>query len=309
MAAQKKPTPVYIGADPEYFVKHVKTGKVTPIIGIVGGTKDSPKQIEYLNSEYRNGSMHKGHFAYQEDGVAFEFNIPAAPRADHASMFIHYTLRTCYEMLSGKGYRPYIVAEHEFEEAQLKDPKAHILGCSADWNAYDHTLPRTPFDAKQFGRKRFCGGHIHVGYDKSKVPAHIMAQFMDAVLGVPSVFLDKQGDRRKYYGLAGLYREKPYGIEYRTLSNFWLRGARDNKRETYKSVIAAAHDLATLAHTRPDVLIAAYGRVPWSDVRKCIENEDKELATSLLDYLANSTQLPYRNAYMLTVTTSAEATE
>jgi hypothetical protein len=35
--------------------------------------------------------------------------------------------------------------------------------------------------------------------------------------------MDKAGaERRKLYGGAGAYREKDYGFEYRTLSNFWV---------------------------------------------------------------------------------------
>lgn len=45
---------------------------------------------------------------------------------------------------------------------------------------------------------------------------------MDLHLGVPSLVLDKDTERRKLYGKAGAFRPKPYGVEYRTLSNFWI---------------------------------------------------------------------------------------
>jgi len=47
---------------------------------------------------------------------------------------------------------------------------------------------------------------------------------LDIVVGNTSVLLDRKGKhRRKIYGKAGDYRLQPHGIEYRTLSNFWLK--------------------------------------------------------------------------------------
>ena len=45
---------------------------------------------------------------------------------------------------------------------------------------------------------------------------------MDIMLGLESLTLDKDVDRRKMYGNAGCFRAKDYGVEYRTLSNFWI---------------------------------------------------------------------------------------
>jgi len=67
---------------------------------------------------------------------------------------------------------------------------------------------------------RSAGGHIHVetSLDKAAV-----IRAMDLFLGVPSLILDSKGGmRRQLYGKAGAYRPKSYGVEYRTLSNFWI---------------------------------------------------------------------------------------
>ncbi len=46
---------------------------------------------------------------------------------------------------------------------------------------------------------------------------------LDYFLGIPSLLLDKDEERRHLYGKAGAFRPKPYGVEYRVLSNFWLK--------------------------------------------------------------------------------------
>ena len=52
---------------------------------------------------------------------------------------------------------------------------------------------------------------------------------MDIIVGNTCVLLDRDPyaeERRKVYGRAGDYRTPEWGIEYRTLSNFWLKEYR-----------------------------------------------------------------------------------
>jgi hypothetical protein len=46
---------------------------------------------------------------------------------------------------------------------------------------------------------------------------------LDSVLYPASLMWDMDNDRRKMYGQPGAFRVKPYGVEYRVLSNAWLR--------------------------------------------------------------------------------------
>jgi hypothetical protein len=49
-----------------------------------------------------------------------------------------------------------------------------------------------------------------------------VVQALDLYLGLPSLLLDGDEDRRLLYGKAGAFRPKSYGVEYRVLSNFWV---------------------------------------------------------------------------------------
>lgn len=287
-----KPNSVYVGCDPEFFIKDMKTNKIVAAYDRIGGTKEAPIPVSSLNSAHKLDDD-PGQFAYQEDGAAFEFNIPGSCSWDYAMERTRHMLRWSSAFLNGRGYKPAFVASHEFKPAELTNPKAKIIGCSVDWDAYTESA-RKPFAAEEFGNFRFAGGHLHLNYDKNKVPAHIMVKFLDLLVGLPSVFWDEQGLRRKFYGKAGLYREKSYGVEYRTLSNFWLRDFENDAMLC--GVYGATLDAGIAAQNRPDVFIDAYGKVPWDDVQEAINTEDKKLAQEVISYVSRNSKLPWRYA-------------
>lgn len=62
--------------------------------------------------------------------------------------------------------------------------------------------------------------------DRTNYSSARVVPLMDILVGNTCVLLDRdpaQQERRKLYGRAGEYRENAHGLEYRTLSNFWLR--------------------------------------------------------------------------------------
>jgi hypothetical protein len=111
---------------------------------------------------------------------------------------------------------------HPFPEQELEHPSARVFGCDPDFNAWNNgrVNPRPKADDHTL---RSAGGHVHVGYTLTgKGDILRLVQLADLVLGVPSTRLDLATARRQLYGKAGAFRVKPYGIEYRTLSNFWI---------------------------------------------------------------------------------------
>jgi hypothetical protein len=56
------------------------------------------------------------------------------------------------------------------------------------------------------------------------------------------MFVDFDDRRRQLYGKAGAYRPKPYGMEYRVLSNVWLKN-KSLQRWVYRNTMRAIKEL------------------------------------------------------------------
>ena len=83
-----------------------------------------------------------------------------------------------------------------------------------------------------------AGGHVHVGGVEDINPK-TMVRMLDLTVGLLDIF-DTDTRRREFYGQPGRYRDKPYGVEYRSLSNFWIQ--KDSTIEmVYDGVIQAAN--------------------------------------------------------------------
>lgn len=96
---------------------------------------------------------------------------------------------------------------------------AKEIGCDVD---FQNGAPRDPITTESIGTSRYAGGHLH--FDTSRdIPPDYCASVCDIMLAVPLIAMgERQGGRRGTYGLPGLYRPKEYGLEYRTLSNYWV---------------------------------------------------------------------------------------
>ena len=54
--------------------------------------------------------------------------------------------------------------------------------------------------------------HIHIGYDAPEIDRSLrLITYLDAYLGLPSILIDKDTERRKLYGQAGCFRLTRYG--------------------------------------------------------------------------------------------------
>mgnify|MGYP006274491033 CR=1 FL=1 len=249
---------VLIGCDPEGFLFDPIKEKYVPVCGLVGGTKDEPIPI-----------TDEGH-GIQEDNVMVEYTIPPSKTIEEFKDNINFVKDYIAEtVLKPLNLVPHYVASARFDIEDLMSQQAQHFGCSPDYNAYTmeaNSVQRTDMTL------RTSGGHIHVGYDEPSVEANIdLIRAMDLFLGVPSILLDTDTERRKMYGKAGCYRFKKYGLEYRVLSTFWT--ANDELIEWAFNATKQAIDFVNKNGiiTNPEQII------------DCINNSNKDLALEILD--------------------------
>ena len=108
-------------------------------------------------------------------------------------------------------------------------------------------------------------------YDNPNINKSIkLVKYMDMYLGIPSVILDPDTERRFLYGKAGCFRICDYGLEYRTLSGYFL----DNDRllefmwDQTMRAIDAFNNHVTL--------------IPHNEVCDAINNSDVDKAEELI---------------------------
>lgn len=201
---------ILIGADPELFLK--KDGEIVSAYGVIPGTKKQPYRVD------------EG--AVQVDGMALEFNIDPCSTADEFVRRIAKVKSILGEMAGGE-MLAIPVAEFDEEYIKAQPEEAKELGCDPDYNAYtgvQNTIPDATFNF------RTGSGHVHIGWTEGEDPMHpdhfeacqMLTKQLDCCLGIASLLWDKDKRRRNLYGKAGAFRPKPYGVEYRVLSNAWL---------------------------------------------------------------------------------------
>jgi len=154
-------------------------------------------------------------YTLQEDNVSLEYGIPPAATAEEFIRSINLVMRRSLDYVPNLSFSK--MSCLIFPKEQMQHPAAHIFGCEPDscaWTEKENESPRPPHKYM-----RSAGGHVHVETQKNPIS---VVKAMDLFLGVPSVLMDKGEERKKLYGSAGAHRIKPYGVEYRTLSNFWI---------------------------------------------------------------------------------------
>ena len=108
----------------------------------------------------------------------------------------------------------------------LQTDNAKLFGCEPDYCVWTRSMNMKPDGVNP--NLRSAGGHIHVGYDEPdrQEVAEDIIKAMDLFIGIPSVIQEPDNDRKQLYGKAGCFRFKPYGVEYRTISNYYAGDER-----------------------------------------------------------------------------------
>lgn len=204
-----------LGADPEAFLKKIKENSFIPSLGIIQGTKELPFEI-----------IGPG-FSIQVDNAMAEYNIPPSNTPEEFSSNIQKVLDWFKKHLP-ENIAVVITPSAEFDKDLLDNEHCQLLGCSADYDVYSGE--NTSVTSLSQTNWRFAGGHIHVGYPNPNIGTNEkIVKWMDVYLGLTSTILDDDDKRKMYYGTPGRYRDTSFGVEYRTLSNYWT--AHDKLRQ------------------------------------------------------------------------------
>jgi hypothetical protein len=197
---------IKLGADPELFLK--REGEIISAEGLIGGTKEEPKSIS-----------EEGH-CIQEDNVMVEFNIPPSTTEESFVDNINFVKEYLAILAAVQNSTLNISASNILDKKWLQTEQARRFGCEPDYNVWKKSVNDSPAPDTCL---RTAGGHIHIGYENPNMAtSELIVKAMDIVLGIESVILDKDDRRKEMYGTAGAFRFKKYGVEYRTLSNFWI---------------------------------------------------------------------------------------
>lgn len=199
-----------LGSDPEFMI--MKDGKHYSAIPIVKGSITSK-------------IARKGHFFYWDNVLAECAIKPARSKAEMVDNF-----RECFTEFADivKPYKLVAQASQMYPDSELTTKESRTAGCAPDMCAYEVRKKKPPCGIIEQTNFRTGGGHVHIGHEilhDSHWESVIGVRLMDLFIGIPALFMDHDptsAKRREVYGQAGRYRPKPYGLEYRSLGNFWL---------------------------------------------------------------------------------------
>jgi hypothetical protein len=270
---------ITFGSDPEFFVVNPK-GEFKSAIGIIPGTKEA---------RYDLGNGHKAYY----DNVLAECEIKPANSAKTAIS----NFGDCFQRYA-KLIKPYKLlpqASTIFPASECKHKDAFVFGCDPEFDAYDVKVCEPP-ECKKGNTFRSGGGHIHIGFEggASSIGDSSEKQFeshwnrlwtirmCDLFIGIPSLLMDHDPtskERRKLYGGAGTHRicEK-YGVEYRSLSNFWF---------TTPTLVNLIYDLSSFVvdlSVSKKVAGKIWDEIKPNKLRNTINKADTKQANEFLTY-------------------------
>lgn len=214
----KKPL-MTIGSDPEFLLAD-SDGIKSAITVLKRGKKD-PIDLEDGYSIYYDNTM-------------FEASLPPAKSKEEFRGIFKNLFKKIKNITS---MNVVAMPSHNFSLEECSHPEALVSGCNPELDVYERKFYTPPDFTKETFRS--AGGHIHIGredfnkiedydYDEPLLGCDSkekMIKLMDVLVGLPLTVIDNLEEskkRKKIYGKAGRYRKTKYGVEYRTLSNYWL---------------------------------------------------------------------------------------
>lgn len=203
-----------IGCDPEMFV--YREGKYVDPTGLIPGDKETPFAV--------SGG------AVQVDGLAVEFNTEPASTKEAFISNINEVIEEMSKLLPEYDLRVDTDLALDWDVWDTISPESKQIGCDPDYSAYTMQMNTVSQNA-QYRPLRGAGGHIHLSFDGSDSLSFEeqarLVRLLDLYVGIPLRLAEGHTQRSETYGRLGNFRPKPYGVEYRTPSNFWLKAHQE----------------------------------------------------------------------------------
>lgn len=257
---------ILVGADIEMFISD-KEQKIISAEPFIQGSKHKP-------------FMWDEGYGIQLDNVMAEFTMPPSSSKQE---FI-YSIKKSIEYIQSqipKDCKVVGLPTAYLDKKELMSESAQTFGCEPDYNAYSLSIQRVK-RKKANPLMRTAGGHIHIGYDNPtpfkggtrlyKDERQVIVKNMDALIGVPLVLIEPDNERKLLYGKAGSFRPKPYGLEYRTPSSYYVEIGLEGW--VFDQAVEAAQRVN-------DKQLAKY----YKHCQYAIDNNDKHLAEYLINKL------------------------
>lgn len=227
---------ITIGNDVEFIL--VRNNAPKSSVGLIGGSKSYP--LPCLLG------------ALQEDNVLAEINIDPASTLEEWETNNTTVIRELQNRLPPDVLLS-TLASAFYSAAELDSPQAKEFGCDPDMNAWKHKFNKFKALSGKFKLLRSAGGHVHVGIPDLDLSSKFeLIRCMDAFIGLQTVLIDKDVERKKLYGKAGAMRIKPYGVEWRVPSNFWIHTQYD-RRWMFESALFCASNFKELSEHYKDM--------------------------------------------------------
>jgi len=260
------------GCDPEFALFDLDTKSYVSSIPFVKGTKQEPVALP------------SGGYAMR-DNVAVEFGMPPAKSMVEWITNINSTIEELRNIIPDY-FELTVVSSAHYPKQQLMHPEAREIGCMPDYNAWLEGLKNKPPQGFAEDTLRCFGGHLHIGYVLMSGNEFLVEEggrlrvvkTCDCCHGIVSIILDNSPEsqaRKNLYGKAGCFRPTSYGVEYRTLSNFWC------KTDTLKKLMFyLTADVLDIVRGKHDVeLIDALGGA--DEVQRVINTGDIAIAEDM----------------------------
>jgi len=265
------------GTDPEFCIVNEKTGDAVQVINFIPGSKKEPFDIG-------NGC------GIQPDNVMVETTQPPVTNKEDFIKYFEYCRQKAEEIIqersSSKSLKIKSLSSATYDEMFLKHPVARKFGCDPSFCIYTGQESPRP-SPEDIGNLRSAGFHLHIGCEGllSFEEIEFIIYLCDVYLGVPSILIDDDKNRRKIYGNAGDFRFKQiFGekeitiVEYRTLG-----GAMHETKELVEWCFdMLVHICNTFNSFENITSFNKHYNLKVEDVKNAIDNENTFLCEEII---------------------------